>query len=135
MKCTMRGVRSMVSKADEKWDTVGDNPLVIISEVNVLMLEAKDKWAAETTQFLEDEDVKAVLKKVLAIISGDTLDHSKIPLLMVTLQAYNVKFRDRFSTYMGPLKGTTDANQKKNYYKELYTGIDRLVDALKYMIR
>lgn len=125
----------MVSKADEKWDAVGDNPLVIISEVNVMVLEAKDRWAAETTDFLDDEDVKAVLKKVLAIISGEHLDHSKIPLLMVELEAYNVKFRDRFSAYMGPLKGTTDANQKKNHYKELYTGIDRLVDSLKYMVK
>lgn len=125
----------MVSRADEKWDEIGDNPLVIISEINTLIMEAKDLWAKDTTQFLEDEDVKAVLKQVLSIINGDTIDHNKIPLLMVTLEAYNIKFRDRFSAYMGPLKGTTDANQKKNHYKELYTGIDRLVDSLKYMIR
>lgn len=125
----------MVSKADEKWDEIGDNPLVILSEINKLMLEAKDKWAKETTDFLDDEDVKAVLKKVLDVISGDVPDHDKIPLLMVQLEAYNIKFRDRFSAYMGALKGTTDANMKKNHYKELYTGIDRLVDSLKYMIR
>ena len=125
----------MVSKADEKWDAIGDNPLVIISEIGNLLLEAKDKWAKETTDFLDDEDVKEVLKKVLSIVAGDLPEHDKIPLLMVTLEAYNIKFRDRFSAYMGQLKGTTDANMKKNHYKELYTGIDRLVDSLKYMIR
>lgn len=125
----------MVSKADEKWDEIGENPLIILSEVNKLMLEAKDKWAKETTDFLDDEDVKAVLKKVLEVISGDVPDHDKVPLLMVQLEAYNIKFRDRFSAYMGQLKGTTDANMKKNHYKELYTGIDRLVDSLKYMVR
>lgn len=125
----------MVSKADEKWDEIGDNPLVILSEINVLLMEAKDLWAKETTDFLDDEDVKAVLKKVLAIITGESIDFDKVPLLMVQLEAYNIKFRDRFSAYMGPLKGTTDANQKKNHYKELYTGIDRLVDSLKYLVR
>jgi hypothetical protein len=125
----------MVSKADEHWDSIGDNPLIIISVVTEMMLEAKDKWAKETTDFLEDEDVKAILKKVLGVISGDTIDHEKVPLLMVQLEAYNIKFRDRFAAYMGPLKGTTEANMKKNHYKELYTGIDRLVDSLKYMVR
>lgn len=125
----------MVTKADEHWDEIGDNPLVILSEIKRLMIEAKDMWAKETTDFLDDEDVKVVLKKVLAIISDGTVDHEKVPLLMVQLEAYNIKFRDRFSAYMGQLKGTTDANMKKNHYKELYTGIDRLVDALKYMVR
>lgn len=125
----------MVSKADEKWDEIGDNPLVILSEINTMVLEAKDKWAAETTAFLDDADVKAVLKQVLDIINGDSVDHAKVPLLMVKLEAYNIKYRDRFAAYMGPLKGTTEANHKKNHYKELYTGIDRLVDSLKYMIR
>lgn len=125
----------MVSKADEHWDEIGDNPLIILSEVNKLMLEAKDKWAKETTDFLDDEDVKAVLKKVLDIIANDIPHHDKIPLLMVQLEAYNIKFRDRFSAYMGQHKGTTDANMKKNHYKELYVGIDRLVDSLKYMVR
>jgi hypothetical protein len=125
----------MVSKADEHWDEIGDNPLVIVSEINTMVLQAKDKWAAETVAFLDDEDVKAVLKQVLEIINGNDLDHAKVPLLMARLEAYNVKFRDRFAAYMGPLKGTTDANQKKNYYKEMYTGVDRLVDALKYMVR
>lgn len=99
------------------------------------MTEAKDKWAEETSSFLADRDVEKVLGDVLRIIAGDVPDHDKVPRVMVLLEAYNIKFRDRFSAYMGPLKGTTDANQRKNHYKELYTGIDRLVDALKYMIR
>lgn len=126
----------MVSKADEKWDEIGDNPLVIISEINTLLMEAKDKWAKDTVEYLDDLDVKVVLKKVLEIISDPSgLESAKVPLLMIQLEAFNVKFRDRFAAYMGPLKGTTEANHKKNHYKELYTGIDRLVDSLKYMVR
>jgi len=125
----------MVSKADEKWDAIGDNPLVILSEIRRLMTDAKDKWAEETVSFLEDADVDTVLTNVLTMMEGHVADHDKIPLIMVLLSAHNIKFRDRFAAYMGPLKGTTEANQKKNYYKELYTGVDRLVDALKYMVR
>lgn len=125
----------MVTKADEKWDEIGDNPLVIISEIRKLMTKAKDAWAEETVEFLGDPDVEKVLNDVLRIISGDMPDADKVPLVMVRLEAYNIKFRDRFSAYMGPQKGTTDANLKKNHYKELYTGIDRLVDSLKYMVR
>lgn len=125
----------MVSKADEKWDAIGDNPLVIISELRTLMTDAKNKWIDDIEQFLEDEDVDAVLERVVRLLSGETPDQAKIAPLMVRLQAYNVKFRMQFSAYMGFKKGTTDANHKKNHYKELYTGIDRLVDALKYLVK
>lgn len=125
----------MVTKADEKWDAVGDNPLVIVSEIRRLMSEAKDKWVEEAQQSLEDEDVDKVLDLVVRMIGNDIPDPQKVAPIMVRLEAYNIKFRDRFSTYMGFQKGTTEANAKKNYYKELYTGIDRLVDALKYLVK
>lgn len=125
----------MVSKADERWDLVGDNPLVIISEIRGIMSEAKDTWADELSQFIEDEDVDKVIQLVLKIIDGDIPDASKIAIICARLEAYNVKFRTQFSAYMSYKKGTTEANMKKNHYKELYTGIDRLVDSLKYLMR
>ena len=127
----------MVSKADEHWDEVGDNPLVIISELRTLMTEAKQnpEWADELSQFIEDEDVDKVIQLVLKIIDGDIPDANKIAVVCARLEAYNVKFRTQFSAYMSYKKGTTEANMKKNHYKELYTGIDRLVDSLKYLMR
>ena len=127
----------MVSKADEHWDAVGDNPLVIISELRTIMTEASKtpEWADELSQFIEDEDVDKVIALVLKIIDGDIPDANKIAVVCARLQAYNVKFRTQFSAYMSYKKGTTEANMKKNHYKELYTGIDRLVDSLKYLMR
>jgi hypothetical protein len=127
----------MVSKADERWDAVGDNPIVILSELRSMMSEAKEnpEWVDELSQFIEDEDVDKVIQLVLKIIDGDMPDANKIAVVCARLQAYNVKFRTQFSAYMSYKKGTTEANMKKNHYKELYTGIDRLVDSLKYLMR
>lgn len=127
----------MVSKADEKWDAIGDNPIVIVSEIRTMMSKAasNDTWADELSQFIEDEDVDKVIQLVLKIIDGEIPDAAKIGIICARLQAYNVKFRTQFSAYMSYKKGTTEANMKKNHYKELYTGIDRLVDSLKYLMR
>lgn len=125
----------MVTKADERWDAVGDNPLVITSEVKKIMSEAKNEWVDELEQFMADEDINKVMDLVVKLISGEFPDLDKIPALCARLEAYNVKFRMQFSAYMSYKKGTTEANMKKNHYKELYTGVDRLVDSLKYMVR
>jgi hypothetical protein len=125
----------MVSKADEKWDEIGDNPLVIISEIRKVMTEATKTWVEELEQFMEDEDVDKVMSLVLSMMDGSMPETEKLAAICVRLEAYNVKFRMQFSAYMSYKKGTTEANMKKNHYKELYTGIDRLVDSLKYLVR
>ena len=127
----------MVSKADEHWDVIGDNPLIIVSELRNLMEEAREnpQWIDDLSQFIEDDDVDAVMSQVVKIMNGDYPETAKIALICARLEAYNLKFRTQFSAYMSYKKGTSEANMKKNHYKEIYTGIDRLVDALKYMIR
>jgi hypothetical protein len=124
----------MVTKADERWDAIGDNPLVIVSELRRVMTEIKS-WEQEVSEFMEDEDLDKVLTLVLKIIGNDFPDLDKVPALCARLEAYNIKFRMQFSAYMSYKKATTEANMKKNHYKEIYTGIDRLVDSLKYMAR
>lgn len=125
----------MVSKADEKWDEIGDNPLVIISEIKRIMSEAKKTWTDELQQFMEDEDLNKVISLVVSMMDGSMPETEKLAAICVRLEAYNIKFRMQFSAYMSYKKGTTEANMKKNHYKELYTGIDRLVDSLKYLAR
>lgn len=124
-----------MTKADEKWDSIGDNPLVIISEIRKVILMARDRWADEAIEFLEDPEVAAVLDLASQLIADDMPSHDKLARVMVRLMAINLKFRTQFAAYMGYKKGTTEANAKKNTYKELYTGIDRLVDSLKYMTK
>ena len=125
----------MVSKADEKWDEIGDNPLVIISGIREHMSAATKKWNEELSDFIEDKAVDEVINQALTMMNDEFPDHDKIARVCARLEAFNIKFRTQFSAYMSYKKGTTDANHKKNHYKELYTGIDRLVDALKYMVR
>lgn len=125
----------MVSKADEKWDEVGDNPLVIISGIREVLNMPDKKWHEELSEFIDDKAVDEVIKQTLLMMNDEFPDHDKIARQCARLEAFNIKFRSQFSAYMSYKKGTTDANMKKNHYKELYTGIDRLVDSLKYMIR
>ena len=125
----------MVTKADERWDAIGDNPLVIVSTLKELMMEAREKWVDEVHDFMEDDDVLNVLNAAARLISGDVPDAEKARLLLVRLEASALKFRTQYSAYMSYKKGTTEANMKKNHYKEIYTGLDRLVDALKYVIK
>src|SRR6478609_9718218 len=125
----------MVTKADEKWDEIGDNPLVIMSEIKVQMNDAAKKWHEELSEFIDDKAVDEVIAQTLLMMNDEFVDQDKLARQCARLEAFNIKFRSQFSAYMSYKKGTTDANMKKNHYKELYTGIDRLVDSLKYMIR
>ena len=108
-------------------DEVKDNPLVITSGLRT--------WADEASEYMEDEDFAKVLDLVTKIIANDIPEPAKIGAVCARLEAYAVKFRMEFVAYMSYKKGTTEANMKKNHYKELYTGIDRLVDALKYVMK
>jgi FPC/CPF motif-containing protein YcgG len=124
-----------VTKADERWDAVGDNPLVIVKEIRRVMMEAKAKWAEEVEEFLDDENVLYALNAAVQMISGQIPEPSKVALVVTRLEAISLMCRSQFAAYMSFKKGTTEANMKKNMYKELYTGIDRLVDALKYVAK
>jgi hypothetical protein len=125
----------MVTKVDEKWDAIGDNPLVIVSKIKDLMMEAREQWVDDVNDFMEDDDVLWVLNVTTRIIAGEVPEPSKIALTLARLEAASLKFRTQYAAYMSYKKGTTEANMKKNHYKEIYTGIDRLVDALKYVAK
>lgn len=124
----------MVTKADERWDAIGDNPLVIVSKLRTLM-EARAEWVDDVHDYMNDDDVLWVLNVTARMIAGEVPEPSKIALTLARLEAASLKFRTQYAAYMSYRKGTTEANMRKNHYKELYTGIDRLVDALKYVAK
>lgn len=97
--------------------------------------ELRTHWTREATDFMGDEDFGKVLDLTTKIIAGEIPEPAKIAAICARLEAYAIKFRMQYSAFMSYKKGTADANMKKNHYKELYTGIDRLVDALKYVVR
>lgn len=123
-----------MAKADERWDAIGDNPLVMVSEIRKMM-DAREQWVQEVDEFMEDADVVSVLNTAARMIGGEIPEPAKVALVLVKLEAAALKFRTQYSAYMSYKKGTTEANMKKNHYKELYTGIDRLVDSLKYVAK
>ncbi len=114
--------------SSEKDNTVEDNPVVMSSSLRA-------EWAKESADYMNDEDFGKVLDMVTRIIAGDVPEPAKVALVCATLEAHALKFRMQFVAYMSFKKGTTEANMKKNHYKEMYTGIDRLVDALKYVAK
>jgi hypothetical protein len=111
----------------EQDDSVTQNPLV--------QADALWVWNDEASEFMKDEDFEKVLELVVQIIGGEFPEREKIAAICVRLEAYAIKFRMGYSAYMSYKKGTPEANMRKNHYKELYTGIDRLVDALKYLVK
>lgn len=122
------GSTKRLSKVDERWDAIGDNPLVQVDELSRL-------WADEVTEFMDDEDFGKVLDIAIRMMASEVPEPAKVAMVCVRLEAYAIKFRTMYSAYMGFKKGSVEANQKKNLYKELYTGIDRLVDSLKYLVK
>lgn len=126
------GSTKRLSRIEEKWDEIEDNPLIIIDELYKVW---NDLWNIEVAEYMNDEDFGKVLDIGIRLMNGDVPEPSKVALLLVKLEAYAIKFRIMYSAYMGYMKGTQEANMKKNMYKELYTGVDKLADSLKYLVK
>jgi hypothetical protein len=111
-----------------KSDKIEDNPLFLVDAI-------EKEWAKEVKAYMDDEDLSKTLDLVVRIIANPNIPPQKVAVLCTQLEAYALKFRLMFVGYMSYKKGTTEANMKKNHYKELYTGLDRLVDSLKYLVK
>lgn len=102
-----------------------DNPLLLINEINEL---------SEHMELKEFHEAMDMVVKYLA--KPEVLpDHRKVAVTLVQLSAYAALFRVEFANYMTWKKNTTNASSYKNTYKELYQGIDNLVDSLKYLAK
>ena len=110
--------------SETKTDRIGDNPLVQIS-----------KLKTDVVDYTGNEEFGKLLEIASRMIAGEVPEPAKVALVCVKLEAMALVFRMQFVSYMGMYKGTTDANMKKNYAKEAYTGIDNLVSSLKYIAK
>lgn len=111
-----------------KNDKIEDNPLFLVDVI-------EKEWARDIKDYMDDEDLSKALDLVVRVIANPNIPPQKVAVLCTQLEAYAIKFRLMFVGYMSYKKGTTEANMKKNHYKELYTGLDRLVDSLKYLVK
>lgn len=99
------------------------------------MAEAKEKWADDCIDFLDDEAVDKVLQLVVSMMDGTMPEPEKVAGIVVRLLAFNVKFKMQYNAYMSYEKGTTESNAKKNHYYSLSAGIEKLCDGLKYLAK
>lgn len=111
-----------------KNDKIEDNPLFLADAI-------EKEWAKDVKEYMDDEDLSKCIDLVVKVIAKPNVPAQHVAILCTQLEAYAIKFRLMFTGYMSYKKGTTEANMRKNHYKELYTGLDRLVDALKYLVK
>lgn len=108
--------------SDERQFDKKDNPLVQVS-----------KLKEDIVAYTGNEELGKVLDIATRMIAGEVPEPAKVAFVCVKLEAMAIILRMEYVAYMGMYKGTTDANMKKNFAKEAYTGIDNLVAALKYI--
>ena len=87
---------------------------------------------SDISEYMQDEELTEALAMVAKIISNPDIPPAKAQLLLLQLQSYSVKFAMLATWYANVKK---DEKPKKNVYYSARDAIDRLCDALKYMIR
>ena len=105
-----------------------DNPIILIDKITELN---------DLHEFLQSEHLDKVLELVLKLLVKPSVPQSKVPELIVQLQAYSAVFAIQSIVYATLNKGPagSDSNYKKNIYYTLRDAVDKLVDALKYSAR
>lgn len=88
-------------------------------------------------EYMKDEQLDKALAIVVKLLLNPDVPAAKAPHLIIELQAMSTKFAMMASVYSTIAKdkaGTTN-NNKKNIYYSAKESIDKLVDALKYVVR
>lgn len=87
--------------------------------------------------FMKDEHLDKVMAIVIKLLMNPDVPSAKAPLLIIELQAMSAKFGmlAAYYTTVAKDKAGTVNNNKKNIYYSVKESIDRLVDALKYVVR
>ncbi len=88
-------------------------------------------------EFMKDEHLDKALAIVVKLLMNPDVPSSKAPHLIMELQAMSTKFAVMASVYSTIMKDKagTENNNKKNVYYSVKESIDKLVDALKYVVR
>ena len=112
----------MENKSDSK------NTLELISDIT----EFNDLH-----EFMKDEHLDKALAIVVKLLMNPDVPSAKAPHLIMELQAMSTKFSILASVYSTIMKDKagTENNKKKNVYYSVKESLDKLVDALKYVVR
>jgi hypothetical protein len=98
---------------------------------------------SEITEFndiseqLQDQRLDEALALVVKLVAKPDIPVAKVPTLLVTLQALSAEMAIKANYYTNFEKGSSGTlpNKKKNVYYTMSSSLDRLVDALKYMMK
>jgi len=88
-------------------------------------------------EYMSDNQLDKALAIVVKLLMNPDVPSAKAPNLIIELQAMSTKFSmmaSYYSTIAKDKAGTTN-NNKKNIYYSAKESIDKLVDALKYVVR
>jgi hypothetical protein len=108
-----------------------------MSELNTLELISKITEFNDLHEYMQDDQLDKALAIVVKLLMNPDVPAAKAPMLIIELQAMSTKFSMMASVYSTIAKdkaGTTN-NNKKNIYYSAKESIDKLVDALKYVVR
>jgi len=88
-------------------------------------------------EFMKDEHLDKTLAIVVKLLMNPDVPAAKAPGLIIELQAMSTKFSMLAAVYstIAKDKAGTANNNKKNVYYSAKESIDKLVDALKYIVR
>jgi hypothetical protein len=88
-------------------------------------------------EYMKDDQLDRSLAIVVKLLMNPDVPAAKAPHLIIELQAMSTKFAMMASVYstIAKDKAGTVNNNKKNIYYSAKESIDKLVDALKYVVR
>lgn len=108
--------------------TADKNPLEFISDIT----EFNDLH-----DYMKDEQLDRAMSVIIKLLANPDIPAAKAPTLIIELQAISAKFgmlSSYYSTIAKDKAGTVN-NNKKNVYYSIKESVDKLVDALKYVVR
>lgn len=89
-------------------------------------------WINDTSEYMKDPEIDKLLEAVVKLMAKPDVPPAAAAQLIVQLQAYSFKFGTLATWYTNVKK---DDRAKKNFYYTMVERTDKLVDALKYVVR
>lgn len=89
----------------------------------------------ELSAYLNDPDVDDAMDKLINLIARPQVTPKVVAPLIVKLQALSVKFNLQSKYYMLYSNDKEEKTKKKNTYASLSDGLEKLANALKYLVK
>lgn len=89
----------------------------------------------ELVEFINDDDFEVIIGEVAQLINEPNLAPMKVRPLIVKLQALSFNLSMQANYYKSIGKGGTNERYKKDAYYSARDALDRVVDAIKYLVK